>query len=77
MIEKAQGLPKAIILGLTADNRNENMKDCIDAGMNDVLTKPFRRQELHKKIVELMSATQNEPSPTFTPKSDRSDLWVD
>eukprot|EP00742_Colponemidia_sp_Colp-10_P018738 GILJ01021672.1.p1 GENE.GILJ01021672.1~~GILJ01021672.1.p1 ORF type:complete len:722 (+),score=86.08 GILJ01021672.1:489-2654(+) len=77
MLEKAKGLPKAIILGLTADNRNENIKDCIDAGMDDVITKPFRRQELHKKIVELMSATQNEPSPTFTPKSDRSDLWVD
>ncbi|GAB4367730.1 MAG: ATP-binding protein [Spirochaetales bacterium] len=38
------------ILGMTASAYNEDIQTCLDAGMNDVLTKPLRKKDLLEKI---------------------------
>lgn len=45
-IRKQPGGSKVIIIGLTADAFGETRNKCMDAGMNDVMTKPFRKQTL-------------------------------
>lgn len=36
------------IIGLTAVAKEKTLKDCINAGMNDVLSKPINRNTLHQ-----------------------------
>ncbi len=43
------------ILALTANARPEDIKACIEAGMNDHLSKPFDRVDLDEKITRLTS----------------------
>ena len=43
------------ILALTANARSEDIAACLEAGMNDHLSKPFDRVDLDEKIVRLMS----------------------
>jgi len=40
------------ILGLTASVMKEDIKACIDAGMNEVITKPINREELFNAITQ-------------------------
>ncbi|MCX7788106.1 MAG: ATP-binding protein, partial [Spirochaetes bacterium] len=55
------------ILGMTASAYNEDIQTCLDAGMNDVLTKPIRKKDLLEKIQFWMNeprtqvATENDP----------------
>jgi two-component system, sensor histidine kinase len=41
------------ILGLTANAYEDTRQQCISAGMNDVVYKPFKREDLVEKILEL------------------------
>ena len=53
-----QKLPKQKylpILALTANARSEDIAACLEAGMNDHLSKPFDRVDLEEKIAGLMS----------------------
>ena len=43
------------ILALTANARAEDIKACLESGMNDHLSKPFDQVDLEEKIVRLMS----------------------
>jgi signal transduction histidine kinase/CheY-like chemotaxis protein len=43
-IRTLRGGETAIIIGLTADAFGETRQRCLEAGMNDVMTKPFRKQ---------------------------------
>lgn len=45
--ERGMTLP---ILALTADAMAKSRQDCLDAGMNDVLTKPIKRDELATQL---------------------------
>lgn len=42
------------ILGVSANVREEQKKEMIEAGMNDVITKPFKVDDLVKKIKGLI-----------------------
>jgi CheY-like chemotaxis protein len=44
------------ILAVTANARPENVQSALDAGMDDVLTKPFRITELIEKMSDVVEA---------------------
>jgi CheY-like chemotaxis protein len=46
------------IIGLTANAYETTKQDCLIAGMNDVIYKPFNRDELIQRIEELTHTTQ-------------------
>jgi CheY-like chemotaxis protein len=49
--ESAQGLPRTVIIGLTAGVADGDKGKCINSGMDDVLFKPVDLDELEEKIV--------------------------
>ncbi len=53
--EAAQGLRRLPILALTANARREDLEECLAAGMDGHLSKPFDRQDLDEVIQQLMS----------------------
>ena len=42
------------ILALTANARRENYVECIDAGMDGHLSKPFDRQDMEEAIAKIL-----------------------
>ncbi len=46
--------PEIPILALTAHAFKEDVQRCLEAGMNNCITKPFRRQELFREIERLV-----------------------
>ena len=51
------------ILGMTASAYDEDIQTCLDAGMNDVLTKPLRKKDLLEKIRFWITKTRVEAFP--------------
>jgi CheY-like chemotaxis protein len=45
-----QGGKRTFIIGLTAHARHEIMDDCLNAGMDRVLTKPIQMKDLYSAI---------------------------
>jgi CheY-like chemotaxis protein len=53
------------ILGLTASVMEEDIKACVEAGMNEVITKPINREELFNVIAKYskqLSSRNDHPS---------------
>ncbi|CAM3764553.1 response regulator [Litorimonas haliclonae] len=48
--EKANGLPHTPIIALTGHALKNDRQDCLDAGMDDYLTKPVKQSELLEKL---------------------------
>ncbi|MFT2612677.1 response regulator, partial [Escherichia coli] len=48
---EAEGLPRHIIVAMTANALAEDRQRCLDAGMDDFIAKPFRTQELRAILV--------------------------
>jgi CheY-like chemotaxis protein len=44
--ERVEGLPRLPVLALTASATVKDQQSCLDAGMDGVLTKPFRIEQL-------------------------------
>jgi len=51
------------ILGMTASAYDKDIQTCLDAGMNDVLTKPLRKKDLLEKIRFWITKTRVEAFP--------------
>ena len=49
-INRKRGHGKIPIIAVTANILHSDLDHCISAGMNDFLTKPFKREDLRKKI---------------------------
>ncbi|MEJ7137493.1 hybrid sensor histidine kinase/response regulator [Amphibiibacter pelophylacis] len=54
--ERERGLPAVPILGTTADPMLSTKQQCLDAGMDDVLTKPYDLEALRGKLARLLSS---------------------
>lgn len=53
--EVERGLPRLPILALTANARREDYAECLAAGMDGHLSKPFDRQDLDEAIAKLLT----------------------
>lgn len=54
-LEKQRGVTVPIpIIALTANASNEDRLLCLDAGMNDVITKPFKRNDLEECLIQYL-----------------------
>ena len=52
--ELETGAPRLPILALTANAHKEDIAECLDAGMDGHLSKPFDRQDLEETIARLV-----------------------
>jgi len=75
--------PNIPIIALTANATAEDKQKCLDAGMNDFITKPIIRKELFSKIYNQLSLCQQKSNvneinqasninPSFESKDDRN-----
>ena len=53
--EKEQHLPPTTIIGATALTSNKEHKQCIDAGMDYVISKPYKNEEIYAVIKKYMA----------------------
>eukprot|EP00742_Colponemidia_sp_Colp-10_P001601 GILJ01001720.1.p1 GENE.GILJ01001720.1~~GILJ01001720.1.p1 ORF type:complete len:799 (-),score=83.98 GILJ01001720.1:434-2830(-) len=70
-IERAKNLPEITIIGLTADAAADNIHRCHESGMDDVLTKPFRKKQLIQKL-RLQREDRAEKARSNSPSSSSS-----
>lgn len=56
--ERDAGLPRIPILALTANAYREDISECLQAGMDGYLSKPFDRQDLEDAIARLLLKQQ-------------------
>ncbi len=56
---KIRELSDVPIIALTAHASRQEQDKCMEAGMNDYLTKPFQPEELYARIMHLMSVVKN------------------
>jgi len=50
--EQTLGLPRVPIVALTATAADEDRQQCLAAGMDDFLAKPFTQEQLRKLLVD-------------------------
>jgi len=64
------------IIGLTAHAGAAARKTCLEAGMNDVITKPIRQNTFLASIDRWLTSDQNGPESANSPQKDtKHDVW--
>jgi CheY-like chemotaxis protein len=53
---KIKNYTKTMLIGLTAGAHKQNVEKCYLCGMDDVITKPFYRIDIYKRILGIESA---------------------
>ena len=53
--EKQECLPSTTIIGATALTSNKEHKQCIDAGMDFVISKPYKNNEIYAVIKKYLA----------------------
>jgi CheY-like chemotaxis protein len=53
-LELQRGSPRLPILALTANAHKDDIAECLEAGMDGYLSKPFDRQDLEETIARLV-----------------------
>jgi len=71
-IELENGLPRAVIVALTADTSNGVAKACMDSGMDGYLTKPIAISQLERVLEEHLEAASGIPGSSFPDPFDLS-----
>jgi CheY-like chemotaxis protein len=61
-IRMLPGAARIPILALTANAFDQDRKDCIDAGMDDFITKPVHLESLYATLLHWLSATGQAPA---------------
>jgi protein-histidine pros-kinase len=76
--EQGRGLPRVPIVALTANALEGDRERCLAAGMDDYLSKPFRREQLMGVLQRFLSAppVAAPPAPPATPAGGPADLPV-
>lgn len=63
---------KSPIVALTAFSEESNVKDCIDSGMDEFLSKPIRRPQLKQVLKRFATIPEeNEASPELKPSKEK------
>lgn len=52
--EQKHGLPRTAVLALTASTQDEEQQLCVEAGMDAVLSKPFKQEDLRTQMMRLL-----------------------
>jgi hypothetical protein len=60
-LERQEGRAPTPILAMTANAFAEDRQACLDAGMNDVLTKPASRAVLHSALTHVVERRSSAP----------------
>ncbi len=65
--EAETAVPRLLIIGLTAHAMQGDRELCIEAGMDEYVTKPIKPQELHRVLGPLMNGFEKPSSADVTP----------
>ncbi|MEO5367635.1 MAG: response regulator [Magnetococcus sp. WYHC-3] len=68
--EQGLGRPGRAVVALTADMQRGIRDQCLDAGMDDVLTKPLRLEALRQVLSRVMQARDSARVPGVGPRED-------
>jgi PAS domain S-box-containing protein len=75
--ERELGTPTLPIIGLTGHARESALEECMQSGINEVLSKPAQIEALHQCILKITqnSAIQSKENPSTTPP--KTSLGID
>ena len=59
--ELSEGMPRTPIIAATAHVLEEDRQRCLDAGMDDVITKPVQQKKLHETLSAWLSHAGRQP----------------
>lgn len=55
-IEAAEGVPENVIIGITANAREDQIATALQAGMDSVLSKPFRIEDVMNRVQDVLKS---------------------